>query len=193
MTVVPSVRAGSIRPPRSAQLFTVTHFPATAELPVIEQPATLIELADANPPATPLTAAASASEDKSTNFGNAVAAKIPRITITIINSISVKPACFFISILLKVEVVPDLVTGPQPLQHYRQFHRTRQSCRCKFFGQFTIAPHRIACKRLCQRTQHEQQQGQAAQQQQPADPPGVAGDKYFHSVARDIQLALCAA
>jgi hypothetical protein len=49
---------------------------------------------DAKAPATPLSAASSASDLKSTNFGNAVAARIPRITMTTISSMRVKPLAF---------------------------------------------------------------------------------------------------
>src|SRR5574343_718227 len=49
--------------------------------------------AEVTAPATPCTEAEAASVRKSTNLGNAVAAKIPRITITTISSISVKPFC----------------------------------------------------------------------------------------------------
>src|SRR5664279_831486 len=58
--------------------------------------------ADRTAPSAPLSEASRASLDRSENFGNAVAAKMPRITITTINSISVKPCCFFIVALLIV-------------------------------------------------------------------------------------------
>lgn len=50
--------------------------------------------ADDTAPAVPSTAAFAASVFKSTNLGNATAAKMPKMTITITNSISVKPCCF---------------------------------------------------------------------------------------------------
>lgn len=43
--------------------------------------------------ATPCRVAARASPPKFANLGNANAAKIPKITITMINSIKVKPLC----------------------------------------------------------------------------------------------------
>lgn len=55
--------------------------------------AKLIAEADVIAPATPSTAACSASALMFTNLGNAVAARIPRITITTISSISVNPVC----------------------------------------------------------------------------------------------------
>jgi len=47
-------------------------------------------------PSTLLITAIFASVLMSINFGSAVAARIPRITMTTINSIKVKPVCFFI-------------------------------------------------------------------------------------------------
>ena len=46
-------------------------------------------------PFAAVTLATRASLLRSTNFGNAIADKIPRMTITITSSISVKPDCFF--------------------------------------------------------------------------------------------------
>jgi len=51
-------------------------------------------LADAKAPVKPEAAALLASDFKSTNFGSAVAASTPKITITITNSIRVKPPWF---------------------------------------------------------------------------------------------------
>jgi hypothetical protein len=64
------------------------------------------EFAEAIPPTTPFSAAVLASTLRSTNLGSAVAARMPKITITMISSINVKPDCFFISTLLKFEAVP---------------------------------------------------------------------------------------
>jgi hypothetical protein len=62
-------------------------------------PATFIELAELNPPATPATAAVSASPDRLMNLGNAVAARIPRITITTTSSIRVKPCWVWVGFM----------------------------------------------------------------------------------------------
>jgi hypothetical protein len=56
-------------------------------------PCTIAEVA-AREPLAALTLAMRASPPRSAKRGNAVAAKIPKITMTTINSINVKPDCF---------------------------------------------------------------------------------------------------
>ena len=64
--------------------------------------------AELNAPATPLAAAVLALVVKLENFGSAVAAKIPKITITTTNSMMVKPdCCDFICMLLFTTVSLD--------------------------------------------------------------------------------------
>jgi hypothetical protein len=62
--------------------------------------AKLVAEPEAMAPATPCAAALPASVDKSINFGNAVAAKMPRITITTISSIRVKPCWVWVGFML---------------------------------------------------------------------------------------------
>src|SRR5450432_2538292 len=60
--------------------------------------AKLIDAPDARAPATPLAEALWASTERSTNFGTATAARTPRMMMTTISSIRVKPRWFFISV-----------------------------------------------------------------------------------------------
>ena len=55
-----------------------------------------MELVERMEPSRALTEAARASEPRLTNLGKATAYNMPRITMTMTNSIRVKPDCFFI-------------------------------------------------------------------------------------------------
>jgi hypothetical protein len=94
------VQAGAVPPTENLLDWKLTKVVApvhveTAEAPDLPTATAETFIADAadNAPATPAVAAVFASLFKSTNFGRAVAARIPKMTITITNSISVKPEC----------------------------------------------------------------------------------------------------
>ena len=89
---------------------TTVHMFVVATLPVTRQPPTFIALAELKPPATPATAAALASLVKSTNFGKAVAAKIPKMTMTTISSIRVKPSCLRLDLISRCYLVVSMIS-----------------------------------------------------------------------------------
>src|SRR6185436_4073537 len=83
--------------------------------------------------ATPCVAAVSASEERFMNFGSAVAARMPRITITTTSSINVKPFCFAcISVLLfskNNHFQKEVQYACLSMSHCDQALRTVQHCR----------------------------------------------------------------
>lgn len=88
--------SGSTKTARSSHFFTALHLVLFLSKLVTAQTPKFIAAAEDNEAAVDVVAALSASTLRSTNLGKAVAARMPRITITTTSSIRVKPACRFI-------------------------------------------------------------------------------------------------